>query len=526
MRRLGALFAICCACAVVVALGTGAGGPHPRHFEVVLDNAFGVVEGSDFRVDGVRAGTIKSIDLETSRTGPPRARVTVEATEPGIELQRDATCKVRLQSTLGEYFLDCLPGSSPERLPDGGTVPVERTQSTIPLDLVNDIMRRPARERLRLLLTSLGMGVAGRPQDLQALLRRSHPGLRETSEVLQILGRQRRVIDAFIGDADTVVSRVEANRGDVVRFIREAGDTAQIAASHREALREGVRRLPGFLAELRPTMARLRDVANRGVPLADGLRRAAPDVDTVLARLGPFSENVLPALRALGDAARPATSALREGSDELRTLRLAARDAPGLAKPLRQLLDSLDTRRRAVENDPRAAPASPPAPDPTHTDGPEGFTGFEAIANYAYWQAQSVNGFDALGHLLRVSFVIDSTCSPYANRSYKGNEAFYRKCNSWTGPNQPGLNAADPSSPNAAALRAKSGKPAKRRGERRGAGRPDAGPLPGQRDISKPHIVRPPGLQDLLRRLSGKPPRVGGGPVSDDELLLDFLLGP
>src|SRR5439155_3020781 len=101
-----------------------------------------------------------------------------------------------------------------------------------------------------------------------------------------------------IGDADTVVSRVEANRGDVVRFIREAGDTAQIAASHRDALREGVRRLPGFLAELRPTMARLRDVANRGVPLADGLRRAAPDVDTVLARLGPFSENALPALRA------------------------------------------------------------------------------------------------------------------------------------------------------------------------------------------------------------------------------------
>ena len=66
--------------------------------------------------------------------------------------------------------MDCQPGKSPEHLKDGGTVPVEQTSSTIPVDLVNDIMRRPYRERFRLLITELGTGLAGRPDDLQEVL--------------------------------------------------------------------------------------------------------------------------------------------------------------------------------------------------------------------------------------------------------------------------------------------------------------------------------------------------------------------
>ena len=43
-------------------------------------------------------------------------------------------------------------------------------------------MRRPYRERFRLIITELGTGLAGRPDDLQEVLRRAHPGLRETSQ--------------------------------------------------------------------------------------------------------------------------------------------------------------------------------------------------------------------------------------------------------------------------------------------------------------------------------------------------------
>lgn len=524
MRRALTVVVVLAACAGGLVLSAGGGEPDKRGWTIELDSAFGLTEGGDFRVAGVRAGQTTSIAIETPASGPPRAAVEVEATEPGIELRRDATCRVRLQSLIGEYFLDCQSGSSPARLPAGGTVPVERTEPTIPADLVNNVLRQPARDRLRILLTSLGMGVAGRPDDLQAVLRRAHPGLRETRKVLRVLGDQQRVIDAFLRDADTVVFELDRNRREAVRFVREAAETGETAASRRDELRAGVERLPGFLRELRPAMVRLEDLAGRSVPLADGLRRAAPDVETLLARLGPFAEEARPALRTLGDAAGPSAQALREGREEVRELRTLARDAPLLSKPLRQLLDSLDDRRRAVEDDPRAGQTGPPAPDPTHTDGNEGFTGFEAIVNYPFWQTLTTNGFDSLGHQLRVPAVVDEDCSQYTNRALEDAEdrRIYEKCNSWLGPNQPGLTAPDPSDPNVLAA-ARAGRRPERVGERRRAGEPDADALPGQRDISRPQVVLPPGIQELLDL--GRLGEAGPAPPSPTDLL-DFLLAP
>ena len=95
------------------------------------------------------------------------ALVEAEVTEPGLaDLRKDARCEIRPQSLIGEYFVDCQPGTSDERLPDGGRVPVEQTSSTIAIDLVGDIMRRPYRDRFRLIVGELGAGLAGRPGDL------------------------------------------------------------------------------------------------------------------------------------------------------------------------------------------------------------------------------------------------------------------------------------------------------------------------------------------------------------------------
>ena len=46
-----------------------------RDLPIVFDNAFGLVEGGDFRIGGVRAGQTTSFDVLSSRTGPPKAVV-------------------------------------------------------------------------------------------------------------------------------------------------------------------------------------------------------------------------------------------------------------------------------------------------------------------------------------------------------------------------------------------------------------------------------------------------------------------
>jgi virulence factor Mce-like protein len=450
VRRIAAIVLLLgLVCGAALSLGAkrddDSGG---KKYELLFDNAFGLTEGGDFKVAGVRAGQTSKFKVRTV-DDRPLAVVEAEVTEPGLaDLRRDARCEIRPQSLIGEYFVDCQPGTSDERLPDGGRVPVEQTSSTIAIDLVNDVMRRPYRERLRLIVGELGAGLAGRPGDLSAALRRAHPALRETSETLQILGRQTDTIEKFIGDAHTVVGALENRKRDVSRFVREAGETAEISASRREQLGESFERLPAFLAELEPYMGRLGDLTQAQTPVLRDLQSASGELDTFLTRLRPFAAEGLPAFKALGDASVVGRRAVRKTDEELRELRRLARDAPGFAKPLRQLLQTIDDRKRAVEPDRRAAASGPPPGDKTHTTSSRaGFTGMEAIWNYFYWQTLSTNALDDVGHVLRLTALVNQ-CSPY---EVKPSEEHIASCNQFLGPTQPGVTTPDPTQSSAAA---------------------------------------------------------------------------
>ena len=413
-----------------------------KTYELLFDNAFGLTEGGDFKVAGVRAGKTSEFKVAPGH-GRPLAKVEVEVTEPGLaDLRKDARCEIRPQSLIGEYFVDCQPGTSNERL--NGPLPVEQTSSTIAIDLVSDVLRRPYQERLRLIVGELGAGLAGRPGDLSAVLRRAHPALRETSDTLRILGRQTDTIEQFIGDAHTVVGALEDRKHDVSRFVREAGRTAEISASRRQQLGESFRRLPAFLTELDPYMGRLGDLTDAQTPVLRDLQSASGELDTFLTRLRPFTAEGLPAFKALGDASVVGRRAVRKTDEEIRELRRLAKDAPGLAKPLRQLLQTIDDRRRAVEPDRRAAASGPPAGDKTHTTSSRaGFTGMEAIWNFFYWQTLSTNAFDDVGHVLRLT-ALASQCSPY---EVKPSQEHLAQCNQFLGPTQPGVTTPDPTRP-------------------------------------------------------------------------------
>jgi ABC-type transporter Mla subunit MlaD len=66
MRRIVTTFLFLAAAAAAAFVLTGAGGkgPDKPHYTVVLDNAFGIVSGADLKVAGVRAGTIKDLEVD------------------------------------------------------------------------------------------------------------------------------------------------------------------------------------------------------------------------------------------------------------------------------------------------------------------------------------------------------------------------------------------------------------------------------------------------------------------------------
>ena len=554
MRRLlsvGVVLLLVCGAAVLTA--TKDSTPKGTTYKIIFDNGFGLSEGGDFRVGGVKAGLTPS--FKATKSEPPKAEVTAKITQPGFDdFHSDANCIIKPQSLIGEYYVDCQPGSRDKpKLKPGSTIPVSHTTSTVPQDLVNNILRRPYKERLRLVIDELGTGLAGRPKDLAQVLRRAHPGLRETSKTLKILGDQNRTIENFIGDSDTVVSQLEARKRDVTRWIQEAGDTAQITATRRQQLQATFAKFPTFLDELTPTMARLGELTDQQTPLLADAQRAAPSLNTFLTRLGPFAEASRPALKSLGKTSVTGTRAFNRGKQEVAELKRLAAQAPGAAKPLSQFLNSLDDRRRAIDNDPRGKVGAPPASDISNRGKANngGFTGLEALWTYFFWQSMSLNGFDNISHVLRLGITV-SDCSPLENRTLQSNpelKAKFDKCNAFLGPNQPGNTTPDfTQGASAASLKAdQSGaKPASKEGERRSAGQPDAGPVAGQRDVSKPQVTLPPAVQKLVDELPKLPEETkkqvdtkkvdevlsGSGPKSDTgappstQQLLDYLLAP
>jgi len=540
-RVIAAVFVLgACAAAVLFAgASNDDAGKSGKELRIVLDNAFGLTEGGDLRVAGTPAG--ETTGFEVTDEDRPKAVVLAKVSEPGFDsFRKDARCEVRQQSLIGEYYVDCQLGTSKESLPNN-TVPVTQTASTVPLDLINNIQRRPYRERLRLIINELGTGLAGRPEDLSQVIRRAHPGLRETSRTLAILGRQNKIIQNFIADSDTVVKDLDAKKRDVVRWIEETGETSAITATRREQLAEQFRRFPGFLDQLQPTMARLGALTDEQTPLLRELRTAAPDLERTFTELGPFSKASTPSIKSLGGAAASGRKAINTSRDEVRELRALAADAPRMGKPLRQFLQTIDDRGRYYEPDKRAGDTAPPAPDPVAYKDGTGFTGMEAVWNYLYWQTLAINPFDEVSHFLR-AVLNERHCGSYA---VKPDAELQKECGRYLGPYQPGVNAPDPledTSTSAAASKRQSSS-----GGQRGAGEPEATkPRAGERDISKPHVVLPPELEklvDKLRRLpKGEKPQLPAnlpqlpqapstpqlntdGPTTTEQLL-NYLLAP
>ena len=516
MRRILATVLLLAAVVALAFTLTAGDDVEGRQYTVELDNAFGLVEGGDVRVAGANAGRVLELKLD-ERT--QKALVEVAITEKGFgSLRSDVFCESRPQSPIGEYFLDCLPGTAKRELPPGSRVPVKQTASTIPPDLIQNIMRLPYRERFRLIVNEFGAGVAGRPEDLNEAIRRGVPALRQTARLLDVVAKHDTVIRDLVTDADTVLKRLADNRRNVGRFVVEARDTSAASAERRDDIRTNFRKLPGFLEELTPTMAALGEVATEQRPVLVDLNASAGELKRFFDDTAELATASRPAIRALGDAAAPGRQAVRAARPQVRELRRFARRTPDLGRNLRILLEDFDDPARAVERDPRSP-------------GGNGFSGTQALLRYAFAQSLTINAFDELGYMVRTAVHTDK-CSPYADAA-RAKDPDLAECRAWLGPNQPGVNAPDPSPPRGAAAPA-----AKRERDARGGGRPGRAPAPTptpEPPATAPGAKAPPsgggnspsgGIDQLVGDLLEKVP---GAPAPDDtpvQPLLDYLLAP
>jgi ABC-type transporter Mla subunit MlaD len=398
MRRIAAVILLIAAAAAFAVVGLGAGGEDGGDYKVraIFDNAGFVIPGEDVKVAGVRVGSIESIDV----TDDFKAAVVLDIEDPGYQdFRRDGSCIVRPQSLIGERFVECeltetraAGEQAPpelEQIEEGDgegqyLLPVDRNGKAVDIDLLNDVMRRPVRERLSIILSDLGIGVAGRGRDLAEVIRRADPALKEIDEVLKILAEQNDVIADLARDSDAILEPLARERAHVGGAIENAGEVAQATAERSEDLEADIERLPAFLRELRPTMVRLGALSDEMTPVLTDLGEVAPDVNRLVTQLGPFSSAAIPAFESLGEAAETGTPAVRAARPVVGDLRSLASAIRPVGANARRLLESFQ-----------------------RTDG------IERLMDYIFYQVAAINGFDSFGHYLRAALLVNQ-CSTYA----------------------------------------------------------------------------------------------------------------
>lgn len=400
MRRSVLTLLLFAAALVLLVGGIGAtddGDGGSYDVRAIFDTGGFLVAGEEVRIAGARVGKISEVDVtdaeeaahEDGSPEPGSAVIVMRIEDEGFrDFREDASCVIRPQSLLGEKFVECEPtqprsagSTAPPALEpiaedEAGEgqylLPLERNRKAVDLDLVNNIMEEPYPDRFRLLLNEFGAGLATRGDELEDIIDRANPALRETNEVLAILAKQSKALETLASDGDQVLAPLARDRDRIGSFIRNATITAEATAERRVELEQNFQKLPGFLREVRLTMPELQSFADQATPTIGALGDAAPALTRATVALEPFADAATTSLTSLGDAVDDATDDLVGSAPIVLKLRdVSKRSKPG-AVNLARLLGS--TRKS---------------------------DGFNYIARLIYNLGGAVNGFDSAGHVMR-----------------------------------------------------------------------------------------------------------------------------
>jgi phospholipid/cholesterol/gamma-HCH transport system substrate-binding protein len=413
IRRLIIAAGLVAAVVVVVLLASGGGGSSNGYVvRAIFDNGGFMVNGEEVRVAGANVGTIESVGVtmpgETvaHRDGEPvsvpgKAVIAMKITDPSFQdFRSDANCLIRPQSLIGEKFVDCrptlprAPGSEAppplEQIPDGEPgagqylLPLGNNSTSVDPDLINDIQSLPYAQRFRLIFNELGAGLAGRGEDIEVLVKRANPVLRDVDRLFGILSAQRDQLAQLASDSDAILRPLSRERAHVAGFFTNAGAAGQASAERGPQLEEALRKFPTFLVEFRKTMRSLQEFSDAGTPVVEDLGTAAPSFTDATRTLTPFSKAATVALKSLGNAGEASGPIFAEADPVIRTARDLAKSGVKPTTELAKLFTGIKKTK-----------------------------GWDALVELIYTTTASFNGFDQYGHFGR-TLVTLTNCVDYA----------------------------------------------------------------------------------------------------------------
>jgi ABC-type transporter Mla subunit MlaD len=212
----------------------------------------------------------------------------MELNDSARPIHADASFKLRPRLFLeGNYFVDMQPGSpnAPE-VDDGHVFPVNQTAYSVQLDQVLTTLQGDVRADLQTLLDQLGNAFVryGGAEGFRQAFAGSGPAFKYTSQVSEaLLGTQPGDLQGVIHGLDRVIRGLGRNEATLQDLVRNFRIVSGSFAAQDVALSQAIQVLPEVLDAAHPAFANLnasfpsvRAFAREALP---GIRSTAPTID-------------------------------------------------------------------------------------------------------------------------------------------------------------------------------------------------------------------------------------------------------
>jgi virulence factor Mce-like protein len=334
---------------------------NPYEVQASFRDTSGLSVNAPVRIAGVEVGKVASV--EHTAPGAQSATVTMNIEDNGRPLKADAAAKIRPRIFLeGNFFVDLSPGtpSAPE-MPDGGTIPAERTSNAVQFDQLLAALKSDTRGETQL---------SGGGQAFNDSLEFQPDAYRFSAVVSEaLLGEGPGDLGDWIRDQGVVAAALDRDPEQLKALIRNFNTTAGALADREGFLRAAVRELPVTLRTALPAF----DALNDAFP---SVRRFAVDAQPGIRSTGPAVEALVPLLRQARGLVGPRE--LRGLSRDLRAatpaLTRLARDTVPVLEQLRELAGCTNTTLVPFGNSSVGDPNFP-ASGPAHQELPKSLVG-------------------------------------------------------------------------------------------------------------------------------------------------------
>jgi phospholipid/cholesterol/gamma-HCH transport system substrate-binding protein len=301
------------------------GGPIPLkpkgyRVQVAFPQASTLALEADVRVAGVSVGKVRKKDLIPNGN---RMLVDLEMDRRFAPVATDAKVILRQKTLLGETYVEITPGTSDEKLPEGGRLADARVEEAVELDEVFQALDPQTREAFGSWQQSLAEGIDDRGRDFNDVLGTLPGFAHDAADVLKVLDTQEQAVQRLVRNTGTVFGALTENESQLRNLITSSHDVFKATASQQDALADTFAVFPTFLDESKATLSRLKSFSTDTRPLISDLRPVARDLRPTLRdvrRLAPDLENTFEDLDPLIEASREGLPAFKQVLDGLKPM--------------------------------------------------------------------------------------------------------------------------------------------------------------------------------------------------------------